>query len=175
MTKSDRALAFAKSMLIHGDAVRAAADAGYEGNENQLRVRAKEMMKHPDVREILGALKRKDVLIAKAQEIAARDALSADELDSRDGRAAWLKRVVRGEFSETHVGKEGPVDIETPMKDRIAAMKLLGTMHGDYVTRIDVSVHADAMVFELPDNGRGAHCTKIIDTTAEPPALPTEH
>lgn len=160
--RTDRALAFAASFIVHADMERAAVAAGYSGDAQKLRVKAELMLDHPDVRAILKALRRKDALIEAARGMAAREAVSPDELDSREGRAAFLKRVVRGEVFETRYGKEGPYEAEPAVRDRLAALKLLGLMNGDYVERHEHVVTGETMVFVLPDNGRGAVGERVL-------------
>jgi hypothetical protein len=154
--RANRLITFAKHMLLHGDVVRAAADAGAQGTEAQLRKTGEAWLKHPDVKDVLAAKSRKDVLI-EAVTSAAVTALK-HELDSREGRMAWLKRVVDGTESSTKIahltGEE--ITAEPEMKDRLAAFKMLAHMHGDFVERKEIAVSNTARVVAIVyDNGRG--------------------
>lgn len=168
MTRGDKALAFAASYIIHADLERAAVAAGYSGDSARLVRMAESLLDHPDVRQILRELNRKDVLVAKAKEIAARDVGTEDDLLTRDGRLRFLVDVARGKLVDTKLDREGnPVDVETPVRDRLAALKLLGQMCGDYVQKVELNHTGEVMHFVMPDNGRGALAPILaVETTA---------
>lgn len=150
----NRLLTFSKGMLLHGDVVRAAADAGAEGTETQLRVKGEAWLKHPDVQDVLSAVTRKDVLIEQAKSAAMRDA--EDELDTRDGKRAWLKRVIKGELGTEKATERGDVVQHVDMKDQLAAFKMLATMDGEFIDRKEINVTNTARVIAIMyDNGRG--------------------
>lgn len=158
--KVNRLLTFARGILVHGEVERAAADAGALGDAGALRRTGEAWLKHPDVQDVLRAVSRKDVLIEAAKTKAVEAVVH--ELDSRDGRAAWLKRVIDGTetkiVSKYDVERGERVDVEEPhdMKDRLAAHKMLGLMHGDFVERKEINVNnATRIVAVVYDNGRG--------------------
>lgn len=158
MPPSDRVLSFAKHMLIHGDPVRAARDAGYSGDDSQLRKRANGLLKHPDVTDILAAVSRKE-LIADAAKTAAA-AVIEHELETRAGRVKWLIRMIEGEITEpTRVTTaDGAVEFEEIKPTaavRLAALKILGQMHGDFVERLQLASDTSHTIFVVPANGRG--------------------
>ena len=73
-------------------------------------------------------------------------------LESREGRAAWLAGVMTGELkTEGAFGHRK----EFPPAVRLAAARLLGAMHGDFISKVQVQVEEKSViVFEIPDNGR---------------------
>lgn len=156
-------------MLLHGDVVRAAAAAGAEGNEPQLRRTGEAWLKHPDVQDVLRATSRKEVLVEAAKGAAVK--VLEHELDSREGRLNWLKRVVDGTETKTVVSYDGEkTEVESDMKDRLAAFKMLGLMHGDFVERKEVNVNnATRIVAIMYDNGRGP-LPPGVEVVAELPA-----
>lgn len=156
-TNSDRVLSFAKHMLIHGDPVQAARDAGYEGTDAVLRKRSYGLLKHPDVADILAAVSRKDVLTEVAKTAAVTEV--AHELESRAGRVRWLIRMIEGEIPEpTRVTTADGVefaDIKPSAAVRLAALKILGQMHGDFVERLQLASDTSHTIFVVPTNNRG--------------------
>lgn len=150
----NRLLTFAKGILIHGDVERAAADAGALGDAAALRRVGEAWLKHPDVQDVLSAVSRKEVLVeaAKTKAVAA----VVHELDSRDGKRAWLKRVCDGEMTITKIAFGEEVECSPDLKDRLAAFKLLATMDGDLVERKEINVNnATRIVAVWYDNGGG--------------------
>lgn len=78
--------------------------------------------------------------------------LARKALETREGRAEWLAGVMVG--CVKFEGAFGNMK-EFPPAAKIAAERLLGLMHGDYVTRHEVKVEQDSViVFAIPDNGR---------------------
>ena len=144
-------------MLVHGDPVRAARDAGYTGTDEQLRKRSYGLLKHPDVTDILAAVSRKDALAEAAKSVAATEI--AHELESRAGRVKWLIRLIEGEILEpTRVTTADGVDFEEIKPSaavRLAALKILGQMHGDFVERLQLASDTSHTIFVVPTNGRG--------------------
>lgn len=152
----NRLLTFAKGMLLTGDVVRSAADAGAQGTEAQLRKTGEGWLQHPDVKDVLAAVKRKDVLIEAARGAAVKEL--EHELDSREGRLRWLKRVIDGTETSTTIsrltGEE--ITVEPELKDRLGAFKMLAHMHGDFIERKEISVSNTARVVAIViDNGMG--------------------
>lgn len=154
---SNRALTFAREMLTHGDELKAVREAGYTGTKAYLKAAAKKLLQHKDVRDILETVSRKDVLI----EAAKGEALKAIKhaLETREGRIAWLIEMVEGRVTEPRVVSvgDGMSEVEEttpPAAARLAALKTLGSMYGDYVQRVQLDVR-EHTVFVIPDNGRG--------------------
>lgn len=168
MTRGDKALAFAASYIIHADLERAAVAAGYSGDSARLVRMAESLLDHPDVRQILRELNRKDVLVAKAKEIAARDVGTEDDLLTRDGLMRWLADAVRGKHTEEHVDKDGCVHEAMPsLTARTGAARLLAQMNGYLVQKVELNHTGEVMHFVMPDNGRGALAPILaVETTA---------
>ena len=166
----DRALAFAKGMLVHGDGVRAARDAGYKGGKPALQQRADALMKHPDVQDILAAVSRKEVLVEAARAEALKGV--KDELETREGRIRWLCAMARGEILEPRSYSVGDgmtefEDLKPSAAARMAAVKMLGQMHGDFVEHLHVTNEQQHTVFVMPSNSRGPlppEATIVVDT-----------
>jgi hypothetical protein len=155
-SRLNRLLTFAHRMILTGDVVRSAADAGATGTESELRRKGEAWLEHPDVKDILAAVKRKDVLVEAAKGAALTEL--KHELDTREGRMAWLKRVIDGKVTTTKIahltGEE--IACEPEMKDRLGAFKMLAHMHGDFVERKEIAVSSTARVIAVMyDNGRG--------------------
>lgn len=164
----NRLLTFARGILVHGDVERAAADAGALGDAGALRRVGEAWLKHPDVQDVLSAVSRKDVLIeaAKTKAVAA----VVHELDSREGRMAFLKRVIDGTEQTTKVVFGEEFEVASEMKDRLAALKMLGLMHGDFIERKEINVNnATRIVAVMYDNGRGP-LPPGVEVVAELPA-----
>jgi transcription elongation GreA/GreB family factor len=140
-------------MLLHGDLVRAAADAGAKGTEAVIRQTGEGWLRHPDVKDVLAAVSRKDVLIEAAKGAAVKEL--EHELDSREGRMRFLKRVIDGTATTTKIAFGEEITCEPEMKDRLNAFKMLAHMHGDF-ERKEISVSNTARVIAVVyDNGGG--------------------
>jgi hypothetical protein len=154
---SNRALTFAREMLVNGDPIAAVRAAGYTGNKRSLQIAAKRLMQHKDVRDILETVSRKDVLVQAARESAVKEVKHA--LESREGRIAWLIEMIEGRVKEPRTvsvgdGMSEVEDTTPPAAARLAALKTLGSMYGDYVQRVQLDVR-EHTVFVIPDNGGG--------------------
>lgn len=78
--------------------------------------------------------------------------LARPALETRENRASWLAGVMTGAIK--FEGAFGNMK-EFPPAAKLAASRLLGLMHGDFVTRHEVKVEQDSViVFAIPDNGR---------------------
>lgn len=164
-------ITFARGVLVHGDIVRAAIDAGAKGPESVVRARAEAWLKHPDVADILTAQNRRDVLKQAVSELAVADV--KDELFTREGMQRWLAAAMRGEIADEVVDKLGAVhEIQPPLSSKLAAAKQLATMLGFMVQRVEVTEKSDTVVFLIPTNGRGP--TDAADATVVVDALPAD-
>lgn len=154
---SNRALTFAREMLTHGDELKAVREAGYTGTKASLKAAAKKLLQHKDVRDILETVSRKDVLIEAAKGEALKAVKHA--LETREGRISWLIEMAEGRIQEPRTISIGDGMSEYEMHEpsagtRLAALKTLGSMYGDYVQRVQLDVR-EHTVFVIPDNGRG--------------------
>lgn len=155
-SRLNRLLTFAHRMILTGDVVRSAADAGATGTESELRRKGEAWLEHPDVKDILAAVKRKDVLVEAAKGAALTEL--KHELRERDGRLAWLERIMDGTTKRQVVSlMSGEViEAEAELKDKLAAFKMYAHMHGDFVERKEIAVSSTARVIAVwCDNGRG--------------------
>lgn len=108
-----------------GNGVRAAEVAGYSGSYGVLATTASRLLKKAEIREYLDSLIEHDPLAMKRIE-----------------RVRQLSRIGRGEYTETKFNEEGkPYEVHPPAKDIIAAIKELGLLAGDYVTKV---AHTDS-------------------------------
>jgi phage terminase small subunit len=125
---SDRHAAFVRAYRETLNATESARRAGYTGTDASLRVTGSRLLAHANVAEAL----------AKREERAEQHALLR-----REARLAWLAAVVAGEVPDIEVGKDlaGNVISAEPspakLKDRLAAMNLLGKSTGDHLQRIE--------------------------------------
>lgn len=169
MSRSDKALTFAREMLVHGDEIRAARAAGYAGDDKKVRSNAKALMKHRDVRDILETVSRKQVLVAAVTEAAVKQV--GHELDSREGKRAFLKRIADGTTKRKITNYDGDeIETETSIADRLVAAKMLWTMDGELQARVHVTGEQQHTVFVIPHNGRGPlppGATVEVDTLPE--------
>ncbi len=158
------AVEFTKRVLLGVDPAQAAHDVGGEPAQlrDNPRAAALERAVSVDEKALLRATAETDYDAAKRA------------LDSRDGRADWLKSVMVGELKI-----EGAFGRMRPMSDgvRATAARLLMQLHGDLVTKVDVKVTEERVfVFAIPDNGR-LPAGVVVDALPELPAdtQPTEH
>ncbi len=127
-------LAFAEAMADGLPPIAAAQRAGYADPNSS----AYKCIADPRIRErILSIQPERDVAIAERAE-----------------RQEFWTQVMRGEFQEQRVTKDGDiVDMDVPMSTRIQASRLLGMSKGDFIERKEVKL-SGAVGFYLPDNGR---------------------
>jgi hypothetical protein len=121
-----RQAAFVRAYQLCGNQTQAAREAGYRGNDNALHVTGHRLLRNATVAAAL----------AKREEKAEQHALLR-----REARLEWLAKVVSGEVPDIEVGKDlaGNVVSAEPspakLKDRLAAMNLLGKSTGDHVIK----------------------------------------
>lgn len=133
---------YTKRVVLGADPEQAAAEVGGPRVELERNAAGAALARaiDPEEAELLRATNQVAPELARAA------------LDSREGRAAWLRGVVSGAIK--FEGAFGAMKTFPPAV-RVAAARLLGQMTGDYVIRHEVKVEEHAViVFQLPDNGR---------------------
>lgn len=140
---------FLAAYLEHGDAKRAYREAGYQGDP---ATGSGLILKRPSVQAWL----------AQTSEAVAASAISAvveqtkDALQTRDGLTDWLVSVVKGEHTDVAWSKDGPIQVEVKMSDRLKAAELIAKVQGLLAPqKIDVNQKQAVFHFFTPDNGRG--------------------
>jgi hypothetical protein len=149
---SMRQIQFRAGYLAHGDAQRAFKDAGYAGEPV---IGSQEQLRKPYMVAALQRLGRATEQAAIGNAVAA----TQDALQSREGLCAWLCGVIKGAYTEQVIDEDGiAVDLPTPMRDRLAAAKLLAQVQGLAApAQLDVTskgAPVGGLILVAPGNGR---------------------
>ena len=120
LTILERRFAEAYAGECKGNGVRSCQAAGYAGDYGTLATTASRLLKKAQIREYLSSLTENDPLVM-----------------SRIERQRRLSSIARGEYTETRFDGEGnPIEVNPPARDIIAAVKELGLVSGDYISKV---------------------------------------
>ena len=125
LTEKQRRFVEAYMGEARGNATQAARLAGYAGDDNTLRVVGSENLAKPAIRDAIDERVDSCPLVA-----------------SRRDRLEFLTRVMLGQETDRVMTKEGLVDAEPAMRDRLKALELLGKIQGDFTQKIELKGEA---------------------------------
>ncbi len=121
LTEKQRRFVEAYMGEAKGNATEAARLAGYKGDYDTLRSVGSENLTKPAIRDAIDARVDNCPLVA-----------------SRQDRLEFLTRVMLGQETDRMMTKEGPIDVEPAMRDRLKALELLGKIQGDFVQKVEL-------------------------------------
>lgn len=140
LTEKQRRFVEAYTGPAQGNGTRAAALAGYSGDEKALSVAAARALGNARVRDAIAEM---TAVVRKAAIMTAEE------------RQTWLTAVVNGEVPDSVLVDGVPMEAPARLKDRLTAAEQLSKMQGSYTEKREVHHDGATVTLYVPDNGRG--------------------